>query len=219
MSWLAETIGRIGNLIFYERRKIPKPLPMQIVDISKWNWNKPIDFTKLSLFADKCFIRAGNGLAKQDPYFLPSAKGCVANGIQWGSYFFAQFQQDALAQATKFVAIVEQALVKPSLPLVLDVETNETKLPITSKQLEAFCHKFLEYVESKGYDTAIYMSPGFSWFLPKGHTLGKYKLWAADSTGIINPVNGWPKPWMHQWTDKGSVPGITGNVDLNRFVE
>lgn len=208
---LGSIIGRIGALIF-------KPKRMLTIDLSRWNWTEPIDFKKVSQTVDKAFIRAGNGLNKQDPYFLAGVKGSVANGIQWGSYLFAQFLQDPVAQAAKFVATVEQALVKPSLPLVLDVETNDTKLPITAKQLEDFCHKFLEYLESKGYDTAIYMSPGFSRFLPKGHTLGKYKLWAADSTGAINPVNGWPKPWLHQFTDKGSVPGIVGNVDLNKFV-
>lgn len=197
---------------------IPIKPPKMIIDISKWNWGKPIDFKKVSETVDRIFIRAGNGLNKQDPFFLPAAKGCISQGISWGSYHFAQFTQDPVAQATKFVATVEQALVKPSLPLVLDVETNDTSLPITAKQLEDFCLKFLRYVESKGYDTAIYMSPGFSWFLPIGHKLDSYKLWAADYTNPINKINGWSKPWLHQWTDKGSVPGITGAVDLNRLI-
>lgn len=199
-------------------RKAVEPIKnkvMQCIDISKWNG--VIDFKKLATESDKVFIRAGNG-AKTDEKFLLNAKGCIANNIQWGAYFFFNFTQDPATQANKFASIVESAGAKPSLPLVLDIETNEKTLPITGKQLLAACHTFLNILESKNYDTAIYLSPGFSWFLPKGHDLGKYKLWVADYNEPINPVNGWPKAWLHQYSDKGKIAGITTAVDLNKFV-
>lgn len=199
----------------------PKPKPMFIIDVSKWNG--VIDFAKVKSdpqAKDGVIIRATNGLNKVDEKFLANAKGCNDNGIPWGAYHFAQFTQDAAHQALKFLVTVQKAGGKPTLPLVLDVETNEKSLPINAAQLEKFCKDFLTVIETNtsGYDTAIYMSPGFSWFFPKTHKLGSYKLWAADYTGNINPVNGWNKVWLRQYTDKGKVAGIGTNVDLNKSV-
>lgn len=195
-----------------------------IIDVSRWNGSN-IDWPEVAKTVSTVFVRAGNGLNKADPMFLSNAKGAIQNGLKWGAYFFFNFLQDPFAQAKKFIATVEQAGT-PTMPLVLDIETNEPKLPITGAQLEDYCHKFLGVIESeenevggKLYDTAIYLSPGFSWFLPKNHTLGKYKLWVADYNSPINKVNGWQKPWLHQYTDKGNVKGIIGNCDLNRILD
>lgn len=184
-------------------------------DLSKWN--DTVNFPELKSHIDGAFIRASNGLNKTDPLFAKHTKGCIDNNILWGSYHFASFTQDAKAQAAKFMAIVE-ASGKPSMQMVLDVETNEKKLPINGFQLEILCETFLSTLEQHGYDTMIYMSPGFSWFLPKNHKLGKYKLWCADYDFPINKINGWNKPYMLQYTDKGSLPGVKWAVDLSRLM-
>mgnify|MGYP003659973141 CR=1 FL=1 len=205
-----------------KKNTMPEPLKQKFyIDISKWNG--VIDFAKVKTnepLIDGVIIRATNGLNKTDEKFLANAKGCIDNNIAWGAYHFAQFTQDAAHQALKFLVTIQKAGGKPTLPLVLDVETNEKTLPINAAQLEKFCIDFLTVIETNtcGYDIAIYMSPGFSWFFPKNHKLGKYKLWAADYTGNINPVNGWKKVWLHQYSDKGKVSGIGTNVDLNRTI-
>lgn len=185
-------------------------------DLSKWNGD--VDFRKLAPAVDFVIIRATNSLKTVDPFFLLNAKGCIDNGIPWGAYHFAGFTADPKAQADRFLSIVEKATGKPSMPLVLDVETNSATLPISGGQLEGLCSSFLTSLEAKGYDTALYMSPGFSWFFPKSHKLGNIKVWLADYSGKLNPANGWPKPYMHQYTDKGQLPGVKTAVDLNRIL-
>jgi len=191
------------------------------IDISKWNGK--VDFAGVKSNkpkVDLVIIKATQGSSFTDPKFVTNASGAIMNGIAWGAYHFANLKftdpsKSAFEQAGHFIKTVN-AIGKPSV-MVLDVETNDTKLQITGKQLESFCSIFLSILEQEGLDTAIYMSPGFSWFLPKGHKLGKYKMWIADYTGAINPVNGWDKFWLHQYTDKGSCAGVKGFCDLNNF--
>ncbi len=191
------------------------------IDISKWNGK--VDFAGVKANnpkVDLVIIKASEGSGIEDKQFVRNASECIMNGLQWGAYHFATWNsqdvsRDATNEAYFFIKTVRK-IGKPVI-MVLDVETNETKLPITAKQLESYCSIFLSILEREKYEVAIYMSPGFSWFLPKGHKLGKYRLWVADYSGAINPVNGWQKPWLHQYTDQGSCAGVKGFCDLNKF--
>lgn len=191
------------------------------IDISKWNGK--VDFAGVKANnpkVDLVIIKASEGSGIEDKQFVRNASECIMNGLQWGAYHFATWNsqdvsRDATNEAYFFIKTVRK-IGKPVI-MVLDVETNETKLPITAKQLESYCSIFLSILEREKYEVAIYMSPGFSWFLPKGHKLGKYRLWVADYSGAINPVNGWDKFWLHQYTDKGSCAGVKGFCDLNKF--
>lgn len=193
-----------------------KPMKAAI-DISEWNG--VIDFAKLKndKQAEFVIIRATNGLHKIDKRFYENATSCIDNKIPWGAYHFADMTKSAKLQAQKFISVVEGA-GNPQMPMVLDVETNNTTIPLSSFQLELFCSQFLIELEKENFDTAIYMSAGFSWFLPVGHNLSKYKLWVADYTGAINAVNGWKNFWMHQFSQTGRVAGITTETDLNRIL-
>lgn len=55
-----------------------------------------------------------------------------------------------------------------------------------------------------------------------GAALSKYALWTPDyreDTATLGPgvPHGWSRWLIHQYSSRGSVPGIHGNVDLNRF--
>lgn len=191
-----------------------------IIDISKWNGI--IDFAKLKKNVELVIIKASEGIGTADKKFKEYVAGCVTNNIPWGAYHFATFNsqdvaKDAATEAYFFINTIKATGQKPVV-MVLDTETNDTKLPINGNKLESYCSIFLSILEREGFNAAIYMSPGFSWFLPKTHKLGKYKLWVADYNEPINPINGWKKPWLHQYTDKGTVPGINTKVDLNKFL-
>ena len=43
--------------------------------------------------------------------------------------------------------------------------------------------------------------------------LSDYDIWVADYSGKVNYYTGKYTIW--QYTDKGTVPGIIGNVDMN----
>ena len=49
--------------------------------------------------------------------------------------------------------------------------------------------------------------------------LAQYRLWLAEyTTGTPTwPVNTWPKWWLWQFSNKGSVDGVVGDCDVDAF--
>lgn len=216
----AKIIGQIAAKLF-------KKKAMFIIDVS--HHNGVIDWKKVTTNnpkVDGAILKATEGATGQDKKFLTNVAGCKANNLPWGAYHFATWNMkdvvaDATQEANSFLARISAAVRlhgNPSLPIVLDTETNEATLPITAKQLELYMETFMGVIEKSGHDTAIYMSPGFSWFLPKNHKLGRYKLWVADYNLPINKINGWDKVWLHQYTQTGKCAGVVTNCDLNKSV-
>lgn len=210
-----------------------KPTSMFIIDVSKHNGI--IDWPKAAAYILKegekswplagAMIKATEGATVRDNMFWKNVEGCVASGLLWGAYHFATWNnenevEDAASEARFFLSIVNAAKTKPSLPLVLDIESNKA-IPYTKEEMVVYVGSFLNTLKNEGYEgpVAIYGSPGFlGSYLPQNHPFVNIPLWVADYTGAINPVPGWKKVWLHQYTDKGTVPGIKGTVDLNREV-
>lgn len=183
------------------------------------NWSRVKDDPQNISYA---FIKATQGIDYVDPKFIANVQGCKAAGIKWGAYHYATWNnkdviKDAKFEAAHFLSKV-QLMGKPDMPLVLDAESND-KPPLSPEELLTFITIFIGEVKKAGYDIMLYSFP--SWinsYLPKNHGLGaKCKLWLADYSGPINPVNGF-KPYIHQYTDKGTVNGIKTDVDMNKIL-
>ena len=197
------------------------------IDVSRNNGR--IDWKKVASNVPKvdfCIIKASEGMNFADPRFVENVAGCVANGIPWGAYHFATWNNedevaDAKAEALFFLRTVGAAVAKygkPQLPLVLDIESNKA-IPYTRDEMNTFVRTFLNELISAGYQVAIYSSPGFlNSYLPVNHQFGKYPLWIADYTGAINKVPGWKQPWIHQYTDQGKCAGVATSCDLNKVL-
>lgn len=191
--------------------------------------NGIIDWKKVVLNnpkVDFAILKSSEGATNRDKKFINNVEGCVANRIPWGAYHFATFNSsnfvaDAQAEAKFFLNVVNPVVKiygRPQLPLVLDIESNKP-LPYSRTQIGMYVEAFIKEIEAAGYEVAIYSSPGFlNEYLPLNHKFGKYKLWVADYTKGINPVNGWNKYWMHQYTDQGKCSGIITNCDLNKVL-
>jgi len=64
----------------------------------------------------------------------------------------------------------------------------------------------------------VYTSPGFWKQLPTSSIDRKADLWVAQwEVKSPNKLANWPGWSFWQYSSKGAVPGINGNVDLNRF--
>lgn len=172
---------------------------------------------------DFVYIKASEGVGYTDKRLFPNVAGAVKYGIPFGFYHFCTFNSldvatDAGAEAKWFLQTVKKTGAAPSLPLVLDMETNKT-LSLTPNQVLKYATTFLEAITAANFKAAIYASPGFlASYLPPKHGLNQYPLWVADYSGEINALNGWKSAWLHQYTDKGKIQGITTNVDLDRII-
>jgi lysozyme len=114
--------------------------------------------------------------------------------------------------------------VKGELLPVLDLEVTGG---LTDAQLEAWTKSFMDQVYLRtGVRGAIYTSPSF-WTNNVGNsqklaTAGYKVLWVAHWTTASAPSvpasnwggNGWT---FWQYTSDGTVAGISGRVDLNRY--
>ena len=87
--------------------------------------------------------------------------------------------------------------------------------------------EFLERVYQRtGVRGVIYCSPSFwknymgdtGWFASNGYTILWVAHWTTASSPIVPAANWGGKSWTFwQYTSDGTVPGISGRVDLDRY--
>ena len=158
---------------------------------------------KLSKRADGLYI---------DPTFETNYRNAKAAGLDVGVYYYTYATSEAMADAE--LALVRQAVYgkELTLPLAVDVEENKLK-PMSTLDLTNLTAYALEHVEKMGFYAQLYTYTGYSYELDMQRLAGRWDIWLADYTGETPKVD--YIYHAHQHTSKGSVPGISGNVDLS----
>lgn len=159
---------------------------------------------KLSKRADGLYI---------DPTFEDNYRNAKAAGLDVGVYYYTYATSEAMADAE--LALVRQAVYGKELtmPLAVDVEENKLK-PMSTLDLTNLTAYALEQVEKMGFYAQLYTYTHYSNMeLDMGRLANRWDVWLADYTGKTPNVTF--NYNAHQHTSKGSVPGISGNVDLN----
>jgi GH25 family lysozyme M1 (1,4-beta-N-acetylmuramidase) len=205
----------------------PTPAPWKCVsgiDVSKWQGT--IDWAKVAgsgvTFA---FMKATEGGTYTDSTYATNRTNANANGIVIGAYDFAQPSTTAGQAEAEADYFVKVALPKSGdLMPVLDLET-QNGLSVT--QLQDWVKRWMYRVYARtGQHATIYVSPSFwssymgntAWFADNGFRV----LWIAHWTSATSPTlpgsNWGAESWTFwQWTSSGTVPGISGRVDMDRF--
>jgi GH25 family lysozyme M1 (1,4-beta-N-acetylmuramidase) len=208
------------------------------IDVSRFQGT--IDWTQVpSAGVGWAFVQAsrGSGLdctvastsCGADPYFATNRVNAKASGIRIGPYHrafatgasIAEARADSAAEATVFIAQVGALNPGEMLP-VLDVETPFTGL--NPKRLTAWVRVWVKRVRAAlGRKPMIYTNAS-SWGAT-GNTLefakARFPLWVAEwgvSKPTVPALNWAGRGWsVWQYTSSGSVPGISGRVDMNRL--
>ncbi len=171
---------------------------------------------------DSVFIKSTQGVNYVDPLLYHNATAAHAAGLQIGYYHFASLNNsdvvtDAKAEATFFISTIKKA-VPNTLPLVLDIETNDAKIP--KDKVLLFIKTFFNELSNAGYND--YLIYSYSYFfdasLPANHGLGNIRLWIADYNPPLKLPVGWSKGYLWQYSNVGVVDGIHGHVDLNKYL-
>jgi len=193
------------------------------IDVS--HWQGTIDWTKVAAAGKKfAIIKATESTNYIDPMYATNHAGAKAAGMWTGSYHFAQPStnaNDAVLEADYFAAHIN--LGAGDLIPALDLEVSGG-LSVTA--LKAWVMSFMNEVTARvGTRPMIYTSPSF-WSTYMGNTTaladaGYTTLWIAHwgVTSPTVPANNWGgHGWTFwQYTSSGTVSGITGRVDLDRF--
>lgn len=158
---------------------------------------------KLSKRADGLYI---------DPTFEGNYRNARAAGLDVGVYYYTYATSEAMADEE--LAMLRQAVYGKefSLPVCVDVEENKLK-QLSTLDLSNLTAYALEQVEKMGFYAQLYTYTGYKYELDMARLSSRWDVWLADYTGEAPSVTF--NYNAHQHTSKGSVPGISGNVDLN----
>ena len=157
------------------------------------------------------FIRATVGKDRKDRKFEKNWLGAKENKMIRGAYHYYRPNENSLEQAELFIKTV--TLQKGDLPPVLDIE----KLPKNQSiaNLKLGLKRWLHAVESHyGVKPIIYSGESYCGeFLRE--EWGDYLFWIANYNFYREEI---AEDWLFwQFTEKASVPGIKGNVDVNIY--
>lgn len=189
------------------------------IDVSKWQ--KEIDWDKVkNEGVDFAIIRCGyrgsvTGSLVEDPYFEQNIKGARAAGIKVGVYFFTQAvnEVEAVEEASMVISLVRDYELQ--YPVFIDTEGaggNGRADSLNVEERTAVCEAFCTTVKNAGLEAGVYASR--NWYNNKltANTLESYAIWLAEYRSV--PLyQGYYQMW--QYTSKGKINGINGNVDLN----
>ncbi len=145
-----------------------------------------------------------------DPTFERNYAACKRLGIPAGVYYYTYAQDRAAADAE--LAKLREALTGKSfeLPVAVDVEDNKLK-PLSAADLSALVAYAASTIESWGLYAMVYTYTYYANTELDMDALAAYDLWIADYRGR-RPGR---KHGLWQYTSKGSLPGISGNVDVS----
>ena len=192
------------------------------VDVSAFQGK--IDWKKVKQSGiDFAMIRLGyrgyeSGKLVEDEYAKANLKGAAEAGLRIGAYFFSQALN--IRETDQEIQFMLKILgdAKLDMPIVLDWEipanTARTR-NMDAGTLTDIQRHFCGQMRDQGYQPMIY----FNWYQSEHlyvlHDLEEYPFWLALYQDRMT------YPWkieMWQYTDKGRVPGINGNVDLNVYM-
>lgn len=185
------------------------------IDISRWQG--AVDFNRVKAAGmDFCLIKAGGSDAGfyTDKNFHLNVAGAMEAGLDFGFYYFVgkycTSSEAGLADAQRFYNIIKGYL--PTYPVYIDFEAPNG---YNRQGNTNACISFCDYMEKQGYYAGIYASDisGFKDKLYKDQ-LVRFDKWVAKYSAYEPKMI--PSWGIWQYSSKGRVPGIKGNVDLNR---
>lgn len=151
-----------------------------------------------------------------DEYFENNIEEAKRNGIKVGVYFFSQaINEEELLEEAQLV-LDSIAPYQLDCPVVYDVErvsgSNARMNALTVEERTALSLLFCETVEKAGYKPMLYHNTEMGALLLDIAAFEKYEKWYASyNSKMFYPYE--YKVW--QYSEKGRVNGIKGDVDLN----
>lgn len=192
------------------------------VYVSVLDWKKV--FAAGRTFA---YIKATQGLTRNDPAAMAHATGAKAAGLKIGYYHFANVNNTPAKEAKHFHDVAK-ALPKADLCPVLDIETNNESekakaqgvKPLTPIQIQEWIKNYIAAMAALGYPKVVIYSytPFLDANLPANHPFGTYPLWVAAYNNKPAPKlpRGWKEYALWQYSGTGKLDGVPVDIDLNR---
>ncbi|MCF0145228.1 MAG: lysozyme [Eubacterium sp.] len=190
------------------------------IDVSEYNGE--VDWTKVrDAGYEFVFIRLGyrgyeSGHLNLDVYFKQNLEGAKAAGLDVGVYFFSQAISREEAREEAAYVIENLGGTELQLPIMYDCEVISFDKARTDnqtgKEVSENTAEFCAAIEKAGYRAGYYANLKWEFFMLDMELLKDYEVWFAGYEELPSTpykFNYW------QYSDKGEVPGIAAETDLN----
>lgn len=183
------------------------------IDVSKWQG--VIDWQKVKNDGvEFAIIREGWGKKSQsqvDKQFRANYENAKSVGMPIGCYHYSYADSVSDAKAEAEFCLENIQGLKLEFPVCFDIE-DKTMLSLSNRQRTDIIKAFCSEIEKAGFYAMFYCN--LTWlnnYLIKEELLPKYDLWLAQWS-VDNPS---VSCGIWQKSDKGTINGISGNVDID----
>ena len=199
------------------------------IDVSQFNGNINWGFVKRDN-VDFAFIRVGfrgygqAGNFAEDVMFKRNIMAAQSAGIPVGIYFVTQATNDTEAVEEAKWVLEKIKGYNISYPIAIDIEDAKLEKPsdiprtqnLDNNTRTRLAKIFCQTIQDSGYTPMIYTNVNWATYKLNMSELSQYDTWIAhykyDATSKPNYTGSYA---IWQYSDKGSINGILGNVDLN----
>lgn len=188
----------------------------QGIDVSIYQGE--IDFEKVKKEGiEIVYIRSGEGSDYVDAYFERNYREAKKHGLKVGFYHYvtARSEEEAKRQARFFAKTV--AGKSPDCRLAMDFESFGN---LSKNEVNELGLIFMQTLEKLSKKEVILYSNAYSARTIWDERVNSYPLWVAEyEVDKPEEVGTW-KTWAGwQYTDRGRINGIEGNVDKDKFTK
>lgn len=193
----------------------------QGIDISAWQGN--IDWDQVKNCIEAVIIRAGYGKNNIDQKWVPNAEAVRDSSLDVGAYWFSYAYTADMAYMEGCYAAnaVKNKFGDRQIPIAFDLEYDSVDyaakkgVKIGRAEATLFAIRFLTAVKEFGYRPMLYTNIDY---IRNYFDLGVIRAAIPDLLLWVACWGSEPKDYnmaIWQYTSKGSVAGIIGNVDMD----
>lgn len=179
---------------------------LRVIDVSEHQGT--INWDAVKGHIDGAILRCGYGdniASQDDKQWKRNADECTRLGIPFGVYIYSYATSDAQARSEAEHVLRLVNGYKLSYPIYLDLEQTGTETGAIQR-----ANIFGDIIENAGYFCGVYANT--NWWTNYLVGLERFVKWVAQYNSVCT-YQGTYDIW--QYTSGGSVPGISGNVDMN----
>ena len=193
----------------------------QGIDISAWQGN--IDWDQVKNCIEAVIIRAGYGKNNIDQKWVPNAEAVRDSSLDVGAYWFSYANTADMAYMEGCYAAnaVKNKFGDRQIPIAFDLEYDSVAyaakkgVKIGRAEATLFAIRFLTAVKEFGYRPMLYTNIDY---IRNYFDLGVIRAAIPDLLLWVACWGSEPKDYnmaVWQYSSKGSVAGIIGNVDMD----
>jgi GH25 family lysozyme M1 (1,4-beta-N-acetylmuramidase) len=206
-------------LCLFAPKKPEVKMQKHLIDVS--HHNGIIDWKKVKksgagivTAVDGAIIRAGYGkvLSQKDRCFDSNIKGCEANDLPYGIYWYSYAKTAAEAKKEAQVCLKIIKNTKPLYPVYIDIEDG-CQIPLSKKICTEIVTAFCNCIEAAGFFAGVYSFDSFFATNLEKSIPERYSAWVARVGG--DKPSHCKTYAIHQYAWNAKIPGISGDVDVN----